>query len=526
MAQARQLVPEGRPRPPAEAEIPDDEEPPPPGPRRLYWCGSFYNLAGPRIAGQRQDPRIFIDFEFIEDECIAGVAWKAEIGDERKGFHIQFMFWLHKKYKNLTKAMIITRFRIFPHFACGLQQCWAPLDSWYYAIKGPWLAEEYPKYAGASDMILGARPHTRGNPPPPGMFKKHGGARDGAGRKQTHTIQEYDNLVQKIMRGDPALQVMRSPWARTMPFHVAYELIQRSIQPRYMGIGMKRLNMIVKGPPGKGKETAVEHWAIEHGLRIYWMVRNADGIYGANLDGYDGQEVIAINEFRGQYVSFDAWKDDTGRIEFRGNVKRSTVVTRAWVTIMVTNWEPEVWEWRIFNKIRKLEGSDEITAFLRRLAKNHGEFHIYTWQPHLHYDEQPLLPNPFGWLDFDPDADRNLRGSGEQVPIVRRPRPLVEPIEPRREVDDFIEDDGEDWQSRVNPALLNQLARRRQLRDAQADDEREVQMDAELPAPDDSIRGTLGNRNDVALSPRPMERAKRTRDFIIREAEEVGEDDE
>ncbi len=146
------------------------------------------------------------------------------------------------------------------------------------------------------------------------------------------------------------------------------------------------------GPPGVGKSTRAKH---EAGDDAFWLEKPT-GSGSLWFDGYDGQEVVVIDEFYG-WIARDTMQRLCDSTQLRVQVKGGFVPFLAKKIIITSNTQPEGW-WKI--------GLGE--QMERRLRGLHGDVchmqlqynednSIKVWQP-----EDEIMEE----VRYDSDADQ------------------------------------------------------------------------------------------------------------------------
>lgn len=116
--------------------------------------------------------------------------------------------------------------------------------------------------------------------------------------------------------------------------------------------------MLIIGPPGTGKSRAAADIARKLGLGDAY--RHSTGKW---FDGYRGERIIILDDFRGSCLSFTDFKRLVDRYALRVQVKGTTCAMAATHFIITTNVEPGLW-W----KEEVTGGHDNDSAIIRRIT--------------------------------------------------------------------------------------------------------------------------------------------------------------
>ena len=117
--------------------------------------------------------------------------------------------------------------------------------------------------------------------------------------------------------------------------------------------------MLIIGPPGTGKSRAASHIASRLGFGEPY--RHDTGKW---FDGYRGERLIILDDFRGSCLSFTDFKRLVDRYALRVQVKGSTCPMAATHFIITSTVEPTAW-W----KEEVTGGVDNETAITRRITE-------------------------------------------------------------------------------------------------------------------------------------------------------------
>lgn len=135
----------------------------------------------------------------------------------------------------------------------------------------------------------------------------------------------------------------------------------KSLEKAMMIWGKKRKAhpkvILLIGPSGSGKSRWVE---AEYPDRYRWTFGN--GGSASWMDGYNGEEVVELSEFRGQ-LPLSFMLDLLDRYEVKAQVKGSTVQVLAHTIIITSNDEPDEWYKGLGD-----DRDSKLKPLLRRLA--------------------------------------------------------------------------------------------------------------------------------------------------------------
>jgi len=207
---------------------------------------------------------------------------------------------------------------------------------------------------------------------------------------------DLDEIRTSLQNGDPMLSIADAHFGSFCRYYKAFYHYQ-SLSSTQQRTWQTRVR-VWWGPSGTGKTRSALTWATNMceenpGWRSYWVARpNAGSMF---FDGYDGQEIVVIDEFYG-WIGRDLMQRMCDRYPLMVNTKGGMVNFRPRWILITSNQKPSNW-WQNIG----------LGAMTRRLAAPIGEV-MHITEPILFRDDDAPIPS----------AAPDVTGSVAELPIV------------------------------------------------------------------------------------------------------------
>lgn len=334
------------------------------GPKSRYWMFCLWKLFPEDTPDEHQRyetmpdaiRELFLTYEGISILYFRAARWKAEIAPSTRHCHVQcFAETKNKRLKRLEVLAFLHPLTMPWHLdGCEPINPYCPLGAWHYIGK-------------PQTTMPGARIFEFGPPPPPGLFPRKGGKREGAGSKQNCNAEDFKLIMENCGRNP--VESWLPQLAPKMKVGEVVRIVSSSRTPRFLGFKAKKYNTWIYSTEGNiGKTSAAIGWC-ERNRKSFLPLSMVDGFFGKWALGWNFPDALGLNEFTGNWLlgfhDFLAFLDN--QMERILEVKGLHVCSGCRFTFINGNVAPENCLW-IFppSKIPRVAEPHELLLLYRR----------------------------------------------------------------------------------------------------------------------------------------------------------------